>query len=758
MKYYVPLRKDRLFFSLGSAGLKPYACLLDSAASLQKALTDKHICIVGSSAHVREQLTFLFSEMESFTRGVTDTNITLDSEDEEELKNLLEHSAAGQGSYILFLAEDMYGQAFNQLCKLVPSCLPVLTPVGILLPAMPGGWWHNGALCAKHDSALQFLHGKEVVLWGKNPGCLEQIWRMTAPVYESITIAGVIHEKINDIAVGNTSYTTRRPDDVKDLRCDALITTQTVIDDENLFTKISNYTLVAMVHDIEYSIYLTPDNQFLFFYSSQADCRSQQSPIFEIAPVCMRNGYFVNNLSGNANGDYENGFRKTAYQPQNYDNRIHVLGPSFTVSPNTAVEETYCSVLQHFLSNNRTDTEKNYFVQNLGVGSALITSLFLCLHDTIIKEGDIVILHNRFYHKEVIKYIIAIQKLCANKGARFIVFDHADVGMLENPHEQDMMFLDSYCFAASSLFSDAMVNNSDKKKFLEHLKGTGIQVCDLSDCLDGVDQGIFTDPWHVQAQGNRLIAEYMYEKVINRHAFDLSDAYAESIWLLLGRIRNLTLSCEENTEWLAQIPRIQERESDLIGSIVMNCNPFTLGHKHIIAQSLERVDKLYIFVVQEDKSFFSFEERFAMVRDGTREFGSRVCVVPSGKLIISSATFPDYFCKEVVTYDPDTRTDILIFCSTVAPALGIKVRLFGEEPYCKVTEAYHKQCAELLPICGVLPIQIPRLEQGGAAISASGVRRILGEGKFSQLARLVPPTTMPYLIKKTLQETGKTEL
>ena len=701
-------------------------------------------------------MTYLFSELAAFTLSVTDTRLTLGSEDEEELSSLLERLAESQDSYVLFLAEDMYGQAFNRLCSLVPSCIPVLTPVGILLPALPGGRWHNGALCVKDDSALQFLSGKKVALLGNKPECLEEICRRTAPVSKFLTVAGVIHEYMNEITVGNTSYQTCRPEAVKELRCDALIATQSGIDNPESFAKIPGYTLVAMLHDIEYSIYVTPNNQTLFFYSSQESFPSQSSSIFEIAPVCLRNGYFVNNYNDNSDNEYEDGFRKTAYQPKNYDNRIHVLGPSYTVSPNTTIEETYCSVLQYLLNKNRAHIGKNYFVQNLGVGSALITSLFLCLYDKGINEGDIVILHNRFYDKLTVKYIIELQKLCANSGARFIVFDHADVAMIENPGEQDITHLSTCCFTASSLLSDSAVNINDKKEFLEYLSKTGIQACDLADCLDGVEQGIFKDPWHLNANGNKLIAEYMYGKVIDRRAFDLSDTYADSIRLLLGRIRSLTLSCEENAQWLAQIPRIQEEEGDLIGSIVMNCNPFTLGHKYIIAQSLEIVDKLYIFVVQEDKSYFSFEERFAMVRDGTKEFGPRVCVVPSGALIISSATFPDYFCKEVITYKPDTRTDVLIFCSTVAPALGIKVRLFGEEPYCKVTEAYHKQCAELLPICGMLPIRIPRLKQGGAAISASNVRRILEERKFSQLARLVPPTTMPYLLKKVLPETENT--
>jgi len=55
-----------------------------------------------------------------------------------------------------------------------------------------------------------------------------------------------------------------------------------------------------------------------------------------------------------------------------------------------------------------------------------------------------------------------------------------------------------------------------------------------------------------------------------------------------------------------------------IGAIVMNANPFTLGHQYLIEHAASRCDHLHVFVVQEDVSAFSFKERFAMVRDGSR--------------------------------------------------------------------------------------------------------------------------------------------
>ena len=81
------------------------------------------------------------------------------------------------------------------------------------------------------------------------------------------------------------------------------------------------------------------------------------------------------------------------------------------------------------------------------------------------------------------------------------------------------------------------------------------------------------------------------------------------------------------------------------GAIVMNCNPFTLGHQYLIRQSAAKVEHLYIFVVEEDKSFFPFKDRLELVKAGTKDL-KNVVVIPSGKLIISSVTFPGYFLKD----------------------------------------------------------------------------------------------------------------
>lgn len=56
------------------------------------------------------------------------------------------------------------------------------------------------------------------------------------------------------------------------------------------------------------------------------------------------------------------------------------------------------------------------------------------------------------------------------------------------------------------------------------------------------------------------------------------------------------------------------------GCIVMNCNPFTLGHQYLVEYASKRVDHLYLFVVEEDKSFFPFRDRLELVKRAWRSF------------------------------------------------------------------------------------------------------------------------------------------
>lgn len=179
------------------------------------------------------------------------------------------------------------------------------------------------------------------------------------------------------------------------------------------------------------------------------------------------------------------------------------------------------------------------------------------------------------------------------------------------------------------------------------------------------------------------------------------------------------------------------------GAVVMNCAPFTLGHQYLVDQARQRCRWLYVFVLSEEKGMFSAAQRLEMVRRGCGDFPN-VSVHPTAGYLISNATFPAYFLKDREQKpEVQCRLDIEIFTSSFAPALGIEVRFLGTEPLDPVTAAYNKALKEQFPPRGIRVEELPRLERGGAPVSASRVRAALQAGQ--DVRALVPETTWEYL-------------
>ena len=187
-----------------------------------------------------------------------------------------------------------------------------------------------------------------------------------------------------------------------------------------------------------------------------------------------------------------------------------------------------------------------------------------------------------------------------------------------------------------------------------------------------------------------------------------------------------------------------------IGAVVMNCNPFTLGHKFLIEQAANDCNHLYVFVLSEDKSTFSFEDRFEMVKLGTAHLPN-VTVVETGPYLISSATFPSYFIKnrDSVT-DVQCRLDIEVFTNHFAKRLGITHRYVGTEPLSHLTNSYNNALKQYLPPKGVELVEIKRITSKDEPISASRVRKLISNKDFDGLNALLPETTINYLKQKKL--------
>ena len=190
------------------------------------------------------------------------------------------------------------------------------------------------------------------------------------------------------------------------------------------------------------------------------------------------------------------------------------------------------------------------------------------------------------------------------------------------------------------------------------------------------------------------------------------------------------------------------------GCIVMNCNPFTLGHRYLIEQAAKQVERLYVMVVREDCSLFAYTERKAMVEQGVADI-ENVNVIDGSDYAISRATFPTYFLKRLDdAADTQMLLDLDLFRRHIAPALGATVRFVGTEPTDQLTRRYNQLMHEALKDVR----ETARLEKDGNAVSASRVRKAMEEGDMNTIRQLVPPTTLPYIIAHLATQALQAEL
>ncbi|MFA7364504.1 MAG: [citrate (pro-3S)-lyase] ligase [Aminobacteriaceae bacterium] len=207
--------------------------------------------------------------------------------------------------------------------------------------------------------------------------------------------------------------------------------------------------------------------------------------------------------------------------------------------------------------------------------------------------------------------------------------------------------------------------------------------------------------------------------------------------------------------WKKNTAVIAENKPPMAGSVVVNCNPFTLGHRRLIEYASGNSKWLYIFVVQEDRSLFPFDVRFRLVSEGTADLPN-VTVVPGGPYVISSATFPTYFTR-IQAGDNSGKIielyaalDLEMFRKHVVPILNIGTRFVGTEPYCPVTSVYNEMMKRILPVpeedCRAIDVvEIPRFLEEGVPVSASRVRDLIRENMMNEVEKLVPEVTWKWL-------------
>lgn len=241
---------------------------------------------------------------------------------------------------------------------------------------------------------------------------------------------------------------------------------------------------------------------------------------------------------------------------------------------------------------------------------------------------------------------------------------------------------------------------------------------------------------------------FIYTKPENRRMFEDLGFYA------ITEVENYVCLLENQRDgiktYIENLKR-KKRDGHVIGSIVMNCNPFTLGHQYLIEEAAKECDVLHVFIVWEDRSSFPAEVRYELVKAGTKHL-ENVFLHKGENYIISAATFPSYFLKGEEILRSHTLLDLKIFTEFIVPALNIHRRYVGEEPYCPVTKMYNETMHQVLPEAGIELKMFERKKQDDCCISASMVRKELAAGRWETVRKLVPESTYQYLLTEEGQK------
>jgi len=210
----------------------------------------------------------------------------------------------------------------------------------------------------------------------------------------------------------------------------------------------------------------------------------------------------------------------------------------------------------------------------------------------------------------------------------------------------------------------------------------------------------------------------------------------------------------ENIKTYQQYLRKQKQDVSTgpVSAIVVNCNPFTNGHKYLIEKAAQESRILYLFVVEEDRSSFPFEVRWELIKKGIAHL-QNVFMLKGGDYVVSGTIFPSYFLKNEnpgMIAEKQAELDIRTFIKYIVPVLGITRRYVGTENYDATTLAYNNAMKALLPRAGVKLIEIDRKKAATntgetSVISASKVRQAIKDDRLSEIEEFLPESTRNYL-------------
>ncbi|MCC8189536.1 MAG: tetratricopeptide repeat protein, partial [Planctomycetes bacterium] len=305
------------------------------------------------------------------------------------------------------------------------------------------------------------------------------------------------------------------------------------------------------------------------------------------------------------------GIRQTVGTPTMPHGNIHIIGAS-QVFGTERQENTISSLLQGILNSKNIA----YAVHNHGAhGTVDEKILFLLMKSLTLAPGDVVILHLPLLNvrnlSPVLAYLFSMNTICFEAGASFIfsisptVFDVEQPTAWEVEQRKEAMELGTWNVGYPRQILEVF------HSMAQHLR---IIFPTAYTTRPRRLKEVFQDRWHYNFDMNRIIAEVLFEHIHDQAVpdththpnYNSPSAIAQSVRQLRLFMRNNRLYDAELNTWLERLRSGLGDCDGTTGAIVMNANPFTRGHLHLIEQALEQVDRLIVFVVEEDKSTVPF--------------------------------------------------------------------------------------------------------------------------------------------------------
>lgn len=180
-------------------------------------------------------------------------------------------------------------------------------------------------------------------------------------------------------------------------------------------------------------------------------------------------------------------------------------------------------------------------------------------------------------------------------------------------------------------------------------------------------------------------------------------------------------------------------------AVVVNADPFTVGHLALVEQAARLGDTVYVFVTSEGRFQLPLKTRLELARLGTAHLANAT-VIETGPYALGRATFPAYFLTQGEEIDL-VRMDLdgELFGKHLAAAFQIVTRVVGSEPSDPVSRRYNQRLRQRLNQWNIQLLEIERIRFGDRWVDTRRARQALAAGDMAALGGLVPETTLSRL-------------